>query len=117
MLRLSIIVQNPAADSAITWFGVGMLALLAAVIVGVWVVAARRLAHHDENDSDPALETLRHRKLVVLRSRKPRGPQAVVVTELEPTGESEPAAPDQPSSLGQVAAVADDRPVKPVFVS
>jgi hypothetical protein len=117
MLRLDIIVRNPVADSAITWFGVGMLALLAAVIVGAWVVAARRLGSHDENDSNPALETLRRRKLVVLRPRKPRGPHAVVVTELEPTGESEPAASDQTPGLEQLAAVADNRPVEPVLMS
>jgi len=91
MLRLNVIVHNPAGDGAITWFGVVLLALVAAMIVALWVVVARQLARRpdDESDSDSGLETLRHLKLVVRRSGSRREPQAPVVAELEPDGESE----------------------------
>jgi hypothetical protein len=90
MFTLGLIVRNPAGAAAITWVGVVILALLAALLAGLWVFVARELVTHDENPGDPALEALRHRKFVVLRSRKARGPQATDVAELEPTGESEP---------------------------
>jgi hypothetical protein len=90
MLRLNLIVHNPAGDSVITWIGVIILALLAALILALWVVLARRTVHPDEGAIDPGLEVLRHRRLVVLPSRKSPDPQAAVVSELDPTGESEP---------------------------
>jgi hypothetical protein len=92
MLRLSVIVHNPAADSAITWIGMIILALLAAGIGALWLVLAsghwRR--DDDEDASDPGLEALRRRRLVVRRARKSPGPQGAVVSELDPTPESEP---------------------------
>jgi len=92
MLRLSIIVQNPAMASAITTFGVILLALVAAMILGLWVVVARGRARRDAEDFDESasdLEALRHERLV----RQPSdGSQAAVVAELERTGESGPTA-------------------------
>jgi len=90
MLRLALIVQNPAATSVITWVGMVILGLLAAMIIALWVVLARRSVHPDEGASDPGLEVLRHRRLVVLPSRKSPDPEGPVVSELDPTGESEP---------------------------
>jgi hypothetical protein len=89
MLRLNIIVQNPAAASAVTWFGI-ILVLLIALIVALGIVLSLGRGRRDDDDgaTDPGLETMRHRRLVVLRSRKSRGPQAAVVSELEPTEES-----------------------------
>ncbi len=98
MLKLIIIEQNPAAAAALTWFGVIFLALVAATIVGVWIAVAFRAGHRlegqDENAADPALEGLRRMRLVVRRSRKPRGSQTAVVSELEP------ADPPQQTSAG-----------------
>ena len=90
MLSLGVIVNNPVGATAITWIGVVILGLLAAVIVALWVVLARRSVHPDDGASDPGLEALRHRRLVVRRSRKSRDPDAPVVSELDPTGDSEP---------------------------
>ena len=90
MLTLGLIVQNPTGAAAITWVGIVILALLAALLVGLWVFVARGLVHRDEDAGDPALEALRHRKFVVRRSRKTSGPQAAVVAELDPDGEAEP---------------------------
>jgi hypothetical protein len=92
MLRLCLIVQNPAATSAITWIGMVIVALSAAVIVALWVFLARRTVHPDDGVDDPGLEVLRHRRLVVLPARKARGQQAAVLSELDPTSESEPTA-------------------------
>ena len=93
MLKLIIIEQNPAAAAALTWFGVIVLALVAATIVGVWIAVALRAGHkledQDENAANPALEGLRRMRLVVRRPRKPLGTQAAVVSDLEPTGETE----------------------------
>jgi hypothetical protein len=91
MLRLDLIVRNPAGETAITWIGVVILALLAAMLVGLWVLAARVRTLPDENAGDPALDALRHRKFVVRRSANAAGPQAVDVAELDPDGESEPS--------------------------
>ena len=96
MLTLSIIDVNPAGASAITWFGVIFLALVAAIVVGLWVVVAGRLARgsdSDLNDStdNPGLEALRRRRLII---RRPRGRQAAVVAELAPESPSDlPASP------------------------
>jgi hypothetical protein len=90
MLKLIVIEQNPAAAVAVTWFGVILLALVAVTIVGVWIVAAFRARElPEENAADPALEGLRRMRLVVRRAHKSRGPQAAVVSELEPAGEPE----------------------------
>lgn len=90
MLRLLVIVSNPTGASAIAWVGIVILALLAAVIVALWVVLARRTAQPDEGAADPALDALRNRRLVVRRARKSRDPEAAVVSELDPAGKSEP---------------------------
>jgi hypothetical protein len=90
-MLLDLIVHNPAGDSAITWVGAGIVAALATAIAALWVVLARRIVHpDDEGASDSAAEVLRHRRLVVLRPRKSRDPKAAVVSELDPTTESEP---------------------------
>jgi hypothetical protein len=84
MLTLGVINVNPAGASAITWFGVIILALLAVVVVGLWLVVARQLARNRDNDpdsDDPGLDALRRQRLIV---RRPRGRQATVVAELEP---------------------------------
>jgi hypothetical protein len=60
--------------------------LLAAALVALWIFVARAQARRESLD-DPALDALRRRKLVVRRSRKPRGADAVEVAQLEPTGE------------------------------
>jgi hypothetical protein len=91
MLRLDIIQQNPAFASAITWFGVIVLALVAALTAGLWVVVARGRARRnaqdfDDSASDPGLEALRHERLVV----RPSGAPGAVEVEIERTGESEP---------------------------
>ena len=91
MLRLAVIVHNPTADNAITLVGVVIVALLAAVVVVLWVVLAGGLVHRDEGPDDPALDTLRRLRLVV-RPRKSRDPNAAVVSELDPDGESEPTS-------------------------
>jgi len=95
MLRLDVIVQDPAAASAFAWFGGALFALLAALAIGLWIVVARGRARRDIRDfddsaADPGLEALRHRRLVLLRARKPRGPHATVVAKLEPTDAPEP---------------------------
>jgi hypothetical protein len=93
MLRLNLIVHNPVGDSVITWIGVIILAVLAAMVAALWVAIARRTVRPDDGASDPGLEGLRRRRLVVLPSRKSRDPEAVVVSELDPsTSESEPTA-------------------------
>ena len=88
MLRLNLIIQNPTGEAAITWIGVTMLALLAALLVALWIFVVRARAHR-ESPGDPALDALRHRKFVVRRSAK-AGTQAVDVAELDPDDESEP---------------------------
>jgi hypothetical protein len=95
MLTLDIIVQNPGGADAIVLANIAVLAVVAALVAGLWVVVARGRARRDirdfdESASDRDLQALRHRRLVVLPGRKPRGPQAPVVSELEPTGEPEP---------------------------
>jgi hypothetical protein len=89
MLRLSLIVQNPAAETAITWIGVIILGVLAALLVFLWIFVVKAGAHR-ESAADPALDALRHRKLVPRRSAKSAGPQATEVLELEPDSESGP---------------------------
>jgi hypothetical protein len=91
MLRLNIIQQNPALASAITWFGMILLAVMAVLIVALWVVVARGRARRDARDfdqsaSDPGLEALRHERLVV----QPGGPQGDVEAELERTEPTDP---------------------------
>jgi hypothetical protein len=88
MLRLAIIARNPALTSAITSFGMIVLALVAVLIVGLWVVVARGQARRnirdfDDSASDPGLDALRHERLVV---RNSRGPQDAVESEFERTG-------------------------------
>jgi hypothetical protein len=95
MLRLAIIARNPALTSAITSFGMILLALMAVMIVGLWVVVARGRARRDARDfdesaSDPGLEALRHERLVVTPSRAPGDPHADVEAQLERTEASEP---------------------------
>ncbi|MEJ0066956.1 MAG: hypothetical protein WDM85_17365 [Caulobacteraceae bacterium] len=90
MLRLNLIVHNPAGDAAITWIGVIILAALAAMLVGLWVFVASGRGRRDDDAGDPALDALRRRRLVVRRSGKARGPQATDVVELEPTADIEP---------------------------
>jgi hypothetical protein len=92
MLTLGVINVNPAGASAITWFGVIVLALVAVVVVGLWVVVAGRLARNRDNDpdsDDPGVDALRHLRFVV---RRQRGPKGAVVAELEPDSPSNPAA-------------------------
>ena len=92
MLTLGVINVNPAGASAITWFGVIVLSLLAVVVVGLWVVMAKRLARNRDDDpdsDDPSLDALRRLHLKV---RRPRGGQATVVAELEPDSASDQAA-------------------------
>jgi hypothetical protein len=96
MLSLAIIHQNPAAASALMWFGIVILALVAVLSVALWIVVARGRARQDVQDfdhseSDPAVGALRRRPLVVQRSPKPRGRDEPVVARLEPTGDSEPS--------------------------
>ena len=95
MLRLNVVVQNPAAASALDWFGVVLFVLLAALVVALWIVVARGRARRnvkdfDDSASDRGLQALRHRRLVVRPARKPRGSQAAVVAELDPIAEPEP---------------------------
>ena len=93
MFRLAVIIHNPLADSAVTWFGIVVVSLTALIVV-IGLVLAMGHARRDGGDeaSDPGLEAMRHRRLVVLRPGKSRTPQAAVVSELDRTGESEPAA-------------------------
>jgi hypothetical protein len=93
MLRLNVIVQNPAGASVVIWFGVVLVLVITLIVVlGVTLSLARARRDDDDDGSDPGLEAMRHRRLVVLRSRKSRGPQAVVVSELDPAGDSEPTS-------------------------
>ena len=92
MLTLGVINVNPAGASAITWFGLIILALLAVVVVGLWVVVAGRLARNRDNDpdsDDPGLDALRQQHLVV---RRQGGQKDAVVAELEPDGPGDSAA-------------------------
>jgi hypothetical protein len=92
MLRLAVIVHNPLADSAVTWFGIVLVLLIASIVVLGLVLAMGRARRDGGDDaSDPGLEAMKHRRLVVLRPRKSGNPQGAVVSELDPTGESEPA--------------------------
>jgi hypothetical protein len=91
MLRLAVIVHNPLADSAVTWFGVVLVLLTASIVVlGLVLGMGRARRDGDDGTVDPGLEAMRHRRLVVLRPRKSARPQATVVSELDRTGE-EPA--------------------------
>jgi len=94
MLRLNIIQQNPALASAITSFGMILLAVMSVLILALWVVVARGRARRNARDfeesaSDPGLDALRHERLVV----RPGGPQGDVEVELERTGNAEPTDP------------------------
>ena len=88
MLTLAIIDHNPAGSIALAWFGAILLALVAATVVGVWIVvvlgARQAIEDPGERVEDPGLKGLRRRSLVVKRSQRSRGPQAAVVSELEP---------------------------------
>jgi hypothetical protein len=103
MLKLNLIVQNSAGEGVVTWFGIVSLALLAIVIAGLWVVVATGPARGESAD-DRGLKALRRRRLVVRSSRRPRGAQGAVVSELERAGESGPtgaaALPEAPPPGG-----------------
>jgi hypothetical protein len=93
MLTLGVINVNPTGTSAITWFGMIVLALLAVVVAGLWVFIARRLARNraeDPDSDDPSLDALRQQHLVV---HEPEGKPGAVVAELEPDAPADPAAP------------------------
>jgi len=81
MLRLSLIVHNPAGDSAITWLGVIPLALVALMVVGLWVVVVSRRARPDETADDRGLKTLRRLKLIVRRPGGRREAEAPVAAD------------------------------------
>jgi hypothetical protein len=88
MLTFAIVNANPAGADAVTAFGVLILAVVAAVVIGVWIGAARQFAHRNDADlnedvDDPGLEALRHQHLVV---QPKRGRQAAEVVELVPDG-------------------------------
>jgi len=92
MLQLAIIANNPAGSNVITWLGMVVLALVAAVTLGLWVFVAggraRRAAQNaEETADDRSLETLRHQRLVAQPSP---GPQGAVVAEFEPDDEAAP---------------------------
>jgi hypothetical protein len=81
MLRLSVIVHNPLGDSAITWLGIVPLALVALMVVGLWVVVVSRRARPDEAPDDRGLEALRRFKLIVRRPGGRRGAQAAAAAD------------------------------------
>jgi hypothetical protein len=91
MLELAVIVHNPAAESVVAGLGIVIVASVAAVVIALWVVVARRRAGRDEREPDEGLETLRHLDLVV---RKPRGPGSVEVAELKRDAETGATAAD-----------------------
>ncbi len=96
MLRLNIVQHNPEVANLVTSFGFVLLALVAALTLALWIVVARGRARRDiqdfdASDADSGLEALRHERLVVRPSATPAEPQAAVVAELEPTGESDSA--------------------------
>jgi len=93
MLKLALIASNSAGTSVIALLGMIMLALVAAVTLGLWVFVASRQAGRARREAeasadDESLETLRHRRLVV---QPAAGPQGAVVAELQPTDEAAPA--------------------------
>jgi hypothetical protein len=85
MLTFALVDAPATAASAITWFGVIVIALVGVMIVAVWIALAgrlaRRAAHPDDGAEDRGLEALRHEHLVV---RSKGDQQAAVVTELAP---------------------------------
>ena len=101
MLPLNLVQANPTGASVITWLGLIVLALVAAVAVSVWVIVARRVANRAEDglaaaDDDASLEALRHTRLVVQSDDNPLGPEAVEVLTLEHTDEPDPASHSEP---------------------
>ena len=67
MLTLAIANANPTGAEAVTAFGLIILAIVAVVVVGVWIAVARQLAHRNDADlnediEDPGLEALRHQQ-------------------------------------------------------
>jgi len=98
MLTLSVIEANQAGASVVTWLGVVVFAPVAAIVIGLWVFVVRRLGQRDRDlalsrDEEQDLEALSQTQLVVQRGGKSRGPQAVVVSELEHTGRAGPTTP------------------------
>jgi hypothetical protein len=94
MLTLAVVDANVTGANVVTWFGIFILAIVAAVVVGVWLAVARELArrsagHRDDDADDPGLEALRHRHLLVRRARN-RQPTDVV--ELVPDSPNPGAA-------------------------
>ena len=81
----------------------GTLALLAAMLVALWVGVARARAQR-ESPGDPALDALRQRKLVRRRSSsEASGSEAVDVVELDPDDPPEPSD-STPAQAGRSGA-------------
>jgi hypothetical protein len=102
MLTFAIVNANPVGADAVTAFGVFILVLVAAVVVGVWIAVARQLAQRgaadvNEDVEGPGLEALRHQHLVV---QPTQDRQASEVIELVPDNPDDaPAGQEQLADL------------------
>jgi hypothetical protein len=93
MLTLALVEKNPTGDAVVALIGVGMLLVLAAVLVALWIFVARKAARPDEADAaDPALAKLRKWRLVFRRPRGPGRADAPKVSALDGSSGSEPAS-------------------------
>ncbi|HZZ86904.1 MAG TPA: hypothetical protein VFE13_01090 [Caulobacteraceae bacterium] len=93
MPTLALVIRNPSGDAAVSLIGLVIVALVAAMLVALWVFVAAKAAHPENVDAeDPGLARLRRWKLVVKRPRSVRASNAVVVSQLDqPNGGSGPA--------------------------
>jgi hypothetical protein len=93
MPRLLTIVQDPLAATALTTFGLVVLAMIAVVSIGLWIVVARGRARREirafDDPTDDPVGALRQEDLVVQGSP---GPKDTVVAQLVKTPQTPPSA-------------------------
>jgi hypothetical protein len=103
MLKLDIVQHNPAIADLLTAFGVVLLAAVAALTLGLWLVvvrgrARRQIREFNDSASDSGIEALRHERLVARPTPAAQAPQGVVVADLERTEEPDPERTAEPET-------------------
>jgi hypothetical protein len=94
-MPLLIVTHNPAAADFLVVTAVLIIAVLAVFVLAAWLVIARGQARRDEREfmdsaADPALRSLRRKRLVLRSSRRGASRGEAVTAQLEP---AEPPAP------------------------
>ena len=94
MLTPLVINPNPGAATFLVVIAVAILAVLAVFVIGGWLVVARGHARRDDREfadsaTNPALKSLRRKRLVLRGNRRGAARGEAVVAQLEP----EPPAP------------------------